>query len=50
MSNSFEGVQQAYAVSAGRELRIFVIPEKIDDFGALQLAREIARKVKSDLN
>jgi len=43
-------VQQAYAVSAGRELRIFVIPEKIDDFGALQLARDIAGKIKSDLN
>ena len=50
IANSFDGVEQAYAVSAGRELRIFVIPEKIDDFGALQLARDIANKIKSDLN
>ncbi|MCR4261179.1 MAG: ribonuclease Y [Candidatus Colwellbacteria bacterium] len=50
VASSFDGVQQAYAVSAGRELRIFVIPEKIDDFGALQLARDIAGKIKSDLN
>jgi ribonuclease Y len=46
---SFEGVKNAYAVSAGRELRIFVVPEKIDDFGALQLARNIATKIQSEL-
>jgi len=45
----FEGVKNAYAISAGRELRIFVVPEKIDDFGAMQLARNIANKVESDL-
>jgi len=45
----FEGVKNAYAISAGRELRIFVIPEKIDDFKALQLAREIANKIESEL-
>jgi ribonuclease Y len=46
---SFEGVNQAYAVSAGREVRVFVVPEKIDDFGALALAKNIAAKIKSDL-
>ncbi len=46
----FPGVKQAYALSAGRELRIFVVPEKIDDFRALQLARDIAAKIESDLN
>jgi ribonuclease Y len=46
---SFSGVKNAYAVSAGRELRIFVIPEKIDDFRALQLARDIAKKIESEL-
>jgi len=46
---SFEGVNQAYAVSAGREVRVFVIPEKIDDFGALTLAKNIAAKLKTDL-
>lgn len=49
IANSFEGVKNAYAISAGRELRIFVTPEKIDDFGALQLARNIATKIESEL-
>jgi ribonucrease Y len=47
---SFGGVRDAYAVSAGREVRVFVTPEKIDDFGALQLAKQIAAKIKSDVN
>lgn len=46
---NFEGVKNAYAISAGRELRIFVIPEKIDDFRALQLAKDIAIKIESEL-
>ena len=45
----FEGVKTAYAISAGRELRVFVVPEKIDDFRALQLARDIAKKIESEL-
>ena len=45
----FEGVKQAYAVSAGREVRVFAIPEKIDDFGALQLAKNIAIKIQSEV-
>jgi ribonuclease Y len=45
----FEGVKSAYAVSAGRELRVFVVPERIDDFGALQMAKNIAAKIESDL-
>ncbi len=49
IATGFEGVKNAYAISAGRELRIFVIPEKIDDFKALQLAREIANKIESEL-
>lgn len=47
--NSFEGVKQSYAISAGREVRVFVTPEKIDDFGALNLAKDIASKIKSDM-
>jgi len=47
---TFSGVREAYAVSAGREVRVFVTPEKIDDFGALQLAKQIAGKIKSDVN
>jgi ribonucrease Y len=45
--NAFGGVKQSYAVSAGREVRVFVVPEKIDDFGALQLAKAIAGKIQS---
>lgn len=50
IANEFEGVKTSYAISGGRELRIFVIPEKIDDFGAFQLAKNIASKIQSDLN
>ncbi|MEW6617414.1 MAG: ribonuclease Y [Patescibacteria group bacterium] len=46
---SFEGINQAYAVSAGREVRVFVTPEKIDDFGALQLAKQVAAKIQSEV-
>ncbi len=49
IATSFPGVKQAYAVSAGRELRVFVVPEQIDDFRALQLARDIASKIESEL-
>ena len=45
----FPGVKNAYAISAGREIRIFVEPEKIDDFAALQLAKDIASKIQSEL-
>lgn len=46
---SFPGIKNAYAISAGRELRVFVVPEQIDDFRALQLARDIAAKIESEL-
>ncbi len=45
----FPGVKSAYAISAGRELRVFVVPEKVDDFRALEMAREIANKIQSEL-
>lgn len=47
--NSFAGVKNSYALSAGREIRVFVVPEKIDDFGALQLAKDIAAKIQSEM-
>jgi len=47
---SFEGVERVYAIAAGRELRIFVFPEKIDDFGAIKLAQNIARQIEEKLN
>jgi ribonuclease Y len=46
----FEGVEQAYAIAAGREVRVFVVPDKIDDFGALELAKKIAGKIQSDVD
>lgn len=49
IATSFNGVKSAYAVSAGREIRVFVIPEKIDDFGALQLAKDIASRIETEL-
>lgn len=49
IATGFTGVKNAYALSAGREIRVFVVPEKIDDFGALQLAKDIANKIQTDL-
>ncbi|MDO8601731.1 MAG: ribonuclease Y, partial [bacterium] len=49
LAGKFEGVKQAYALSAGREIRIFVVPEKIDDFGALQMAKDISSKIQTEL-
>ncbi len=49
IANSFEGVEKSYAVSAGREIRIFVYPEKIDDLKALRLAKEMAHRIESEL-
>jgi ribonuclease Y len=47
---SFEGVEKAWALQAGREIRVFVKPEEIDDFGARKLAREIANRIQEELN
>lgn len=49
IANSFEGVEKSYAIQAGRELRIFVTPTKIDDLTAMKLARDIAKKIESEL-
>jgi len=48
-AKSFEGVEKAYAIQAGREIRVFVSPDKIDDFAAEKLARDIANKIETDL-
>lgn len=49
IADSFDGVDKAYAIQAGREVRIMVKPEKIDDLAAIRLAREITKKVESEL-
>lgn len=47
--NSFEEVDKSYAIQAGREVRVFINPEKTDDLGAHKLARRIAKKVEEEL-
>jgi ribonucrease Y len=42
-------VEQSYALQAGREVRIIVRPETVDDLGALRLARDIARKIEETM-
>jgi len=49
VAKSFEGVQRAFAVSAGREIRVYVDTVKIDDLKQLQLAKDIAKKIESEL-
>lgn len=49
ISNSFEGVEKSYAIQAGREVRIMVKPDKIDDAGSIQLSREIVKKIEQEL-
>ena len=49
IANSFPGVQQSYAIQAGREVRIIVRPEDIDDLASTRLARDIAKKVEETM-
>lgn len=49
MSMSFDGVQQAFAIQAGREVRILVKPETIDDLASARLARDVAKKIEETM-
>lgn len=49
IANSFEGVEKSYAIQAGREIRIFVTPEKVNDLEARDLARNIAQRIENEL-
>jgi ribonuclease Y len=49
VATSFPGVEHAYAIQAGREVRVFVSPQRIDDIGAWQLAKDIAQKCEQEL-
>jgi len=49
IAGSFEGVEKSYAVQAGRELRIFVMPTKIDDLTALKMAKDIAKRIEEEM-
>jgi ribonuclease Y len=49
IANSFEGVKKSYAIQAGREVRVLVEPDKVDDNQAMVLARDVSKKIESDL-
>jgi ribonuclease Y len=50
IANSFKGIEKSYAISAGREVRVFVRPQQVDDLTAIRLARDIATKIESSMN
>jgi len=49
VATGFKGIEKAYAISAGREVRVFVRPQDIDDLSAIKLARDIAVKIESTM-
>jgi len=49
IANNFAGVEKSFAIQAGREIRILVKPEEIDDLGAMRLARDIVKKIEEGL-
>lgn len=49
IADSFEGVDKAYAIHAGREIRIMVKPDRIDDYTSIQVARDIVKKIENEL-
>jgi ribonuclease Y len=49
VANSFPGIDKSYAISAGREVRVFVKPGQVDDLTAIKMARDIATKIESTM-
>jgi ribonuclease Y len=49
VANGFPGIDKSYAISAGREVRVFVKPGQIDDLSAIKLARDIATKIEASM-
>ncbi|MBI4303696.1 MAG: ribonuclease Y, partial [Chloroflexi bacterium] len=49
IANSFKGVEKSFAIQAGREIRILVKPEEVDDLGAMRLARDIVKKIEENM-
>lgn len=50
IANSFKGVEKSYAIQAGREVRIIVKPEDVDEVGTVLMARDIVKKIEKDLD
>lgn len=50
IATSFPGVEKAYAIQAGKEIRVFVRPDEVDDYEAKKLAKEIAKRIEEELN
>ena len=50
IANSFDGVEKSFAIQAGREIRIVIKPEIIDEAGAVVLARDISKKIEAELD
>ncbi len=50
IANDFKGVEKSFAIQAGREIRILVKPEEIDDLGAMRIARDIVKKIEEGLS
>lgn len=50
IASSFEGVDKSYAIQAGREIRIMVKPDKVDDLSSVKLVREISKKIENELD
>ena len=48
-ANNIAGVEKCYAIQAGRELRVFVQPQTVDDWGAKKIAREVAKRIEEEL-
>lgn len=49
ISNDIEGVEKSYAIQAGREIRVIVKPEEIDDLQAFKVAREIKERIEQQM-
>ena len=49
ITNSFKGVEKSFAIQAGREIRVMVVPEQISDTDMVLLARDIAKQIEAEL-
>ncbi len=49
IANGFEGVERSYAIQAGREMRVMVRPDRVDDLAAMRIARDIAKKIEESM-